>query len=337
MLALINDILDFSRIDSDGIKLQNESLDLHELLNQQRSLFNPMAQEKGLALSLEVSPSLPKYVRGDALRIRQILQNLLSNAIKFTDRGTITIEAAAAGATSEAETRTISLGVRDTGIGIPESEFDNLYVPFFQLNEASVVNRGTGLGLPIAKMLTELMDGEISVESTPGAGSYFCAKLQLELAQPTESTLPESYEPKEMSTSSVAGLRVLLAEDNPVNAGLVKLYLNSSGTILDVAGNGAEAVEMHASGHYDAILMDFEMPIMDGLEATRRIRQAESGSSHRVPIIGVTANALDEDIKRCLDAGMNTVLSKPFKKAQLIQMIAGVTSAGGNSKGVAAN
>lgn len=320
MLELINDILDFTRIDSKGITLNQEPIDLHTLLQHLLAMFTPMATEKLLTLDLQIADEVPQWVIGDQLRIQQILQNLLSNAVKFTDQGSITISAAIPDADSDRRVIPISLCVHDTGMGIPEQEFDNLFMPFFQLNDAASINRGTGLGLPITRTLAELMGGDISVESRPGEGSRFCANILLEQVagdhQTTRAAVPISN-----PSYSVDGLRVLLAEDNPVNTGLVQLYLRGSGVKLDLATNGVETCDLHQNNGYDVILMDCEMPVMDGFKATRRIRDAETGASRQTPIIGVTANALDEDISRCLRAGMNSVLSKPFNKSQLLQQL----------------
>lgn len=325
MLELINDILDFVRPDSEGITLHNEPIDLHRLLAQVAAMFVTMASQKTISLRLEIADAVPQWVLGDQLRIRQILQNLVSNAVKFTNAGSVTITAFVAEHADDCVFQPINLCVIDTGTGIPEAEFDNLFTPFFQLNDAVSVNRGTGLGLPISKMLAELMGGKIRIDSAQGEGSRFCAELMLEPA-PQQGSAASNSAITTLATPSVAGMRILLAEDNPVNAGLVKLYLRDSGAILDTVVNGAEACDNLESTPYDVILMDCEMPIMDGFEATRRIRGGAHVGRENTPIIGVTANAMDDDLRRCLRAGMTSVLNKPFNKSQLMEALSTIAA-----------
>ncbi|GEM_PF-506161 len=321
MLELINDVLDYARIDAHGLSLQHEPLDLHSLLNHLENQFRPLADRKSLQLELTVDDRLPLQVAGDQLRIRQILQNLLSNAVKFTDQGSVTLSAEPVMDSDRTDGRqVIRFCVTDTGIGIPQDAHGNLFRPFFQLDNTASVNVGTGLGLPIVSMLTDLMGGTVDVQSAPGQGSQFCANLLLEPLQ-TSEIRPASSAPEKAVAASLSGLRILLAEDNPVNARLTQLYLRDSGSTLDHVVNGEEACKMQQQRRYDAILMDCQMPIMDGFQATRRIREMESDSDHRLPIIGVTANALPTDIEQCLNAGMTRVLNKPFNKSQLIELI----------------
>lgn len=321
MLELINDVLDYARIDADGLSLQHEPLELHSLLHHLENQFRPLAARKSLRLELAIDNRLPVQVAGDQLRIRQVVQNLLSNAVKFTDRGSVTLSAAPVTDSDRADGRQmIRLCVTDTGIGIPQGAHDSLFTPFFQLDNAASVNAGTGLGLPIAGMLANLMEGTIDVQSTPGRGSRFCANLVLEpLKIPdTRIAIPA---PENTVAASLSGLRILLAEDNPVNARLTRLYLRDTGSTLDHAVNGKEACDMQQRNRYDVILMDCQMPVMDGFQATRRLREMEADPDHRLPIIGVTANALATDIEQCLEAGMTRVLNKPFNKSQLIELI----------------
>lgn len=321
MLELINDVLDYARIDSEGLSLQHESLDLHGLLHHLENQFRPLATQKSLQLDLAIDDRLPVQVAGDQLRIRQILQNLLSNAVKFTHQGSVTLSAAPVTDSDRADGRQmIRLCVTDTGTGIPQEAHDSLFTPFFQLSNTASVNVGTGLGLPIARMLADLMEGTIEVQSTPGQGSRFCANLLLE-PQKTPDIRAASNAPENTAAASLSGLCILLAEDNPVNARLTQLYLRDTGSTLDHVVNGEEACEMQQRNRYDAILMDCQMPVMDGFQATRRIREMEADSDRRLPIIGVTANALPTDIEQCLDAGMTRVLNKPFNKSQLIELI----------------
>jgi signal transduction histidine kinase/CheY-like chemotaxis protein/PAS domain-containing protein len=318
MLELINDIVDFTRIDAAGIKLKNEPIDLHELMQHLVSMFEPLTEKKTLSLQLHIDTEVPQWVLGDQLRIRQILQNFLSNAVKFTDRGSITISAEASELGHAPDWTRISFCVADTGIGIPEEEFENLFIPFVQLDEAAAVNRGTGLGLPITRMLTELMEGNVT-------------NIQLEKAPRPVGAAAEEETVSSSMPASLKGLRVLLAEDNPVNAALVKQYLKNSGATLDTAANGAEALALQQNASYDVILMDCEMPVMDGFEATHRIREANR--LHNLPdnpIIGVTANALNDDIRSCREAGMSDVLTKPFTKLQLLALLGEVAGAQGN-------
>jgi CheY-like chemotaxis protein len=274
-------------------------------------LFAPLAHDKGLQLSMEFDPSLPAWVKGDAGRIRQVLLNLIGNAVKFTDSGHVKVRAKREPGLSD-DRPGLSLEVEDTGIGISPEALPRLFTPFFQADQS---NRrrfgGSGLGLVISKRLTEAMGAELYVESEPGRGSTFLFKLPLE---------PLSHSPgallSEMAASHLPAPlkgKVLLVEDNPVNRTLAVAMLNRLGIEPTEAENGLAALQAMDGTSFDMVLMDCQMPVMDGFEATRAIRAREHGQLvTRTPIVAITANALSGDSERCLQAGMDAYLAKPY-------------------------
>ncbi len=313
LLAIINDVLDLSTIESGQLALDKSPFALGSVLSQAVKVVSPAAAAKGLAIEVDADAAIPAHLVGDPLRLGQVLVNLLSNAVKFTDVGRVTVSTRLVPAAGTA-TAAIRIEVRDSGIGIEPERLSRLFQPFEQ-GDASMSRRfgGTGLGLAISKRLIELMDGRLWGRSQPGVGSTFSLELPLRAAEtpsvpsrPLPAALPE---PKPISP-----LRLLIAEDNPVNQRVASRMLQKLGYQADVVENGRLAVEAAERQAYDVIFMDVQMPELDGLEATRRIK-ARTGVSPW--IIALTAHALDDDRQQCLAAGMNDFLSKPVQLTEL--------------------
>ncbi len=317
LLSIINDILDFSKIDAGRIELDEQPLALQQCVSEVLDLVLPAARLKGLTMACEVDAALPAAVIGDAGRLRQVLVNLLSNAVKFTQEGHVRLLVGRAEEQAEdAVAKTAAVGdrqpvrvkfsVEDTGIGIEPAAQERLFQPFEQ-EDASITRRfgGTGLGLAISRELVELMGGAIAVDSTPGQGSCFSFVIPL-----LPSAVPNGAENVESTTAPGANdLRVLLAEDNAVNQRVGMRMLERMGLQADLASNGREVIEAMQRRTYDVVLMDVQMPEMDGLEAARRVREIH-GDAPR--IIGLTANVLEEERQACFAAGMNDFLPKPI-------------------------
>lgn len=332
LLALINDILDFSKIEARKLELERRRFNLAGHLVKTVSLLDVQARQKGLGLSYAIEDGVPDFVAGDPARLRQILNNLIMNAIKFTDRGSVTVSVKA---TEETEDLiTVKYSVLDTGIGIPEAKQKLLFTPFSQIDSSNTRRfGGTGLGLAISKQLAEMMGGRIGVKSAEGAGSTFWFTARFEKAN------AEDAEPTEEERDGIAGMRerkqaeieakdrcrngrILLAEDNSTNQLIAASLLEKIGCIVDVVATGVAALEALEAKTYDLILMDCQMPEMDGYEATKKIREKESASgAKRTPIVAMTAHALNGDREKCLAAGMDDYLSKPIDLRELFAAV----------------
>ncbi|BAP45605.1 response regulator [Pseudomonas sp. 21LCFQ02] len=316
LLKVINDILDFSRIERDALQIEGIAFNIAELIQSSTQAFNPTAQQQGLVLDLQLQAGIEQLeVLGDPTRIRQILVNLIGNALKFTEIGGVRVEAG--WRALDGDQVRIICTVHDSGIGIRADRLESMFNAFQQA-DSSISRRygGTGLGLSIARTLAERMGGSLHAHSEEGAGSVFTLELNL----PRTTGSQAQHSPTVVNTAELNGERcVLLVEDNPVNRTVVEAMLHSLGFSVDVAVDGAEAVYKAQAAHHAVILMDCRLPIMDGYEATRRIRQIEG--LEQVPIIALTANALHGDRDACLQAGMNDYLSKPFKQADLHQVL----------------
>jgi signal transduction histidine kinase/AmiR/NasT family two-component response regulator len=314
LLQVINGILDYSKIEAGKVTLDRTGFEMAAVVEAVRALLVPAAERKNIAFVVQVPPGVPRLL-GDPFRLQQVVLNLAANAVKFTERGCVTIEVGGAPDGPGWRTR---VTVRDTGIGIDAEAQAHLFAPFAQA-DASTTRRygGTGLGLAICKQLTELMGGRIGVESRPDEGSAFWIELTL----PRDVTAPDgaaAVAPADpLSAESGRRYQVLLAEDNATNQRVATFMLKALGCDVQIAPNGRLAVDAWRRGAFDLILMDCQMPEMDGFEATRAIRAAAAAGGARTPIIAVTANAMDGDRQRCLAAGMDDYVSKPMTKVAL--------------------
>lgn len=317
LLALLNDILDFSKIEAGKMELESIPVSLGGLVEGTLALFYSRASEKGLSLRSEFAEDAPQAVLGDPVRLRQILANFLNNAIKFTEQGEVVVLVSS----SQRFPEGVRLAVRDTGIGIPEERQAQLFEAFTQA-DASTTRKygGTGLGLAICRRLAEMMGGHIGVQSKPNEGSTFYVDLPLLVleARLVMASETQTANPAELDSQTLVDRRILLVEDNEVNRKVAIRLLEKLDLQVDVAANGLEAVEKATSQHYDLILMDCQMPEMDGYEATVRIREWERQTGRsRTPIVALTAHALSGDREKCLAVGMDDYLSKPIKPDEL--------------------
>jgi len=330
LLALINDILDFSKIEAGKLELECADFDLRESVGNVMEFLTPKAREKNVEMSCRIDSGVPARARGDAARIQQILINLVGNAVKFTHEGRVAVAAVREEFTDSGVV--IRFEVSDTGIGIPATEQERLFSPFSQL-DASTTRRygGSGLGLAICKRLVELMGGDIGVRSAPGEGSTFWFTVVLMEAQ---SDAPGGVIPADPDRADpeaeVAGrrrtapsrVRVLLADDHEISQEVAATILRRAGYDCDVVANGAEAVRAVTTNHYDLVVMDCQMPDVDGFQAARAIREHEQAAGRgRVPIIALTANAIRGDRDRCLLAGMDDYVTKPIDPKRFIETL----------------
>ena len=318
LLSLINDILDISKIESGKMQISRAPCDLRDIFRRIEDITALQARNKSLIITYQHDSVSHCRVNADELRIEQILVNIVSNAIKYTPEGK-TVNLIAEEEPAEGNRYHYRFIVRDTGIGISEDYLPHLFESFTR-EERTTVNRiqGTGLGLAITAKVVEMMGGTISVKSTVGEGSEFTVDLELEALE--EHRAEES----ESSVIDFSGSRVLLVEDNDVNAEIVCMILSQYGITVERAENGQaglEQVQKHAGGYYDAVLMDIQMPVMNGYEATRAIRALEGTYCQALPIIAMSANAYDEDVKACLAAGMNAHIAKPFSPDALVKLL----------------
>lgn len=321
LLSVINDILDFSKIEAGMMELEKTPFSLKELVEEVVSLFSIQVQQKNLTLLAHVGPTVPDAILGDSQRIRQILLNLMGNAVKFTATGKIVVSVAAT--TTGTSEVGLEIAVADTGIGISPQALERLFKPFSQ-GDSSMTRKygGTGLGLTISRRLAEKMGGTLEVKSSEGQGSTFYFRFQAEWfdPHPAESGSPVSIAIKP-NTALVSPLKILLAEDHPVNQKVTSLMLRKLGYQADIVNNGLEVLEFVQRHRYDLILMDLQMPEMDGVEATRRIRANESERGYRPHIVALTASVLAEDRENFFAAGIDDFLGKPVKYETLSQLL----------------
>ena len=318
LLKVINDILDFSRIERAELDLEHIPFNLADLISSCAQAFQHSAVQRGLDLSLQIPEDMHTLqVQGDPTRIRQILVNLVGNALKFTEHGRVSIEPQ--WQSLDHELLWFTCTVRDSGIGISAESLELMFNAFQQA-DSSISRRygGTGLGLSIARTLAERMGGTLRAQSEEGLGSVFTLEIPLALFK-QKMPVPAPRVPAANNNNNGNGRNVLLVEDNPVNQTVIEAMLRSLGFTVSVATDGAQAVRSAESLIFEAILMDCRLPIMDGYEATRQIRQLPGCSD--VPIIALTANALQGDREACLSAGMNDYLAKPFKRTDLQQIL----------------
>ena len=327
LMGILDDVLDYSRIEAGQLRFEHLPLSLADTLERVADLFNARIEQKGLTLSIDIADDVPPQVLGDALRLSQVINNLVGNAVKFTERGGIRVSVQ-----RTPDPERLRFAVNDTGIGIEPALQAGLFEAFAQ-GDGSITRRfgGSGLGLTICKRLVELMQGEIGLASAPGLGSefWFTARLPAVATVLPEPAAPPRPMPAELSEQEMAeagkplrGRRVLLAEDNELNQIVALEFLHLLEMEVTVAADGAQAVaamQQAAAGHFAVVLMDLHMPVMDGLEATRRIRALPSGAG--VPVIGMTAAAMADDRARCFAAGMVDHLAKPVMPEQLLEVL----------------
>ena len=315
LLGIVNNILDFSRIEAGKVEIESGDFHLESVFANVASQLADSAARKGLSLEIAIAPELPDVVRGDPLRLGQVLLNLVSNAIKFTETGGVAVSARQM--ESGPDGLLMRVEVRDTGIGMTDTQVSRLF-RLFEQGDSSTTRKygGTGLGLAISKQLVELAGGEIGVRSTPAGGSVFW--FTMPLARATGQVAVHDALP--VSSDMIRGARVLLVEDNPVNQLVARELLEHAGVTVTVAGNGQEAIDCLLKATYDCVLMDVQMPVMDGFEATRRIRATPAIAGVR--IIAMTANAGNEDHARCREAGMDDFITKPIRLQLLYSVLA---------------
>jgi signal transduction histidine kinase/ActR/RegA family two-component response regulator len=324
LLTIINDILDLSKLEAGRMELEAVPFDLHECVEGALALMRVVSAEKGLELAAEIRPGTPQTIVGDGERLRQILLNLLNNAVKFTDSGRVTVRVESRPAQAHGAIL-VHIAVRDTGLGVPADRIDRLFQPFSQA-DASITRRygGTGLGLAISRRLAEAMGGTMWADSSgvPGEGSTFHVEIATRAAAPPSVPAPGSDGPLELDPGHAERhpLDILLVEDNAVNQKLALRLLERMGYKADLAANGREAVQAVERRRYDLVLMDVQMPEMDGLEATRAI-VAQIPQAQRPWIVAMTANAMDSDRQRCMEAGMNAYIAKPIEVEELVAAV----------------
>ncbi|MES2018290.1 MAG: ATP-binding protein [Pseudomonadota bacterium] len=314
LLVVINDILDLSKVEAGKLELESHPFALGDLLDELKALLRASIGQRPIHLQLEVEPAVPPWLLGDALRLRQVLFNLAGNAIKFSERGTVTV-AVRLLAQDQGQV-SLEFSVQDQGIGIANDKLGTIFDGFTQA-ETSTSRRfgGSGLGLAISKRLVDLMGGELQVRSVPGQGSRFYFGAPLRVAQAP----PANAQPDAGLGASLQGLRILVVDDNQLNQEIVMTVLRLLGAEVDVAGNGVEGMASALAGKHDVILMDMQMPDMDGLEATRRLRTHLSMRS--IPIIALTANVMEADRIACHAAGMDDYINKPIDFEELAACI----------------
>lgn len=324
LLSIINDIFDYSRIESGNISIKNEKFKVDQLIKDTTGFFKKSIDDKGLLLVVDFEKLSINELDGDVFKLKQILVNLISNAIKFTDEGSVIIIVETINRYDHVDLKLI---VEDTGIGISPDQLSKVFDEFKQL-EYYLTKRikGTGLGLSITKKLVDFMKGTITVESRQGTGSRFEVNIPFKTDTISKEIKKEEImnEPLQKQESKGKPVKILLAEDNEANQFLIKAITKSQDWDITVVENGAEAVEKYKDGKYDIILMDVQMPVMNGYEATRRIREIESEKGIHTPILALTAYAMKADKDICIEAGMDDYISKPFKRQQFLDAISDV-------------
>jgi signal transduction histidine kinase/DNA-binding response OmpR family regulator len=330
LLTLINDILDLSKVEAGKVELESTEMDLREVVSRAMEVVEARATAKGLWLRQTIAEGTPNYLIGDPNRLRQIIINLLGNSIKFTEKGGLDVRVEP----DPADNRPgrLRFCISDTGIGIPADKVDRLFKTFSQVDSSTTRKYGgTGLGLSISKQLVELMGGAIRVESDMGAGSrfYFTAGFGLQENQQPRAAVPAALA-TEQPENGLRGIRILLADDSEDNRYLILAYLKNAQVNVEIAENGAEASRMFRSGQYDVVLMDVEMPVMDGYEGTREIRRYEAERKLKpTPVLALTAHAFADMATTGFEAGFTALLTKPIRKATLLEALA--QHAGGRS------
>jgi len=340
LLMLINDILDFSKAEAGKMNLENIEYNLHELMDMTIKAHRPLTMEKQINLNLRISYTVPQKVCGDPHRLKQVLNNLIGNAVKFTREGSVDVSVN--GIEMDEDTMKLHFKVKDSGIGVAEKDRDKLFKSFSQVDDSqSREFGGTGLGLVISQQIVELMNGEITVKSEQGKGSTFEFVIPVNLpeARPEHMEEPEisgaieemqqqkadaAYtlaQSKQNLNAEAGTLRILLADDDRISCLITARMLNKLGYYVDTVDNGLEAIHLlEADSSYDMVLMDIQMPVMDGLESTYAIRHSGKIQNRNIPIIAITANAFKDDQAQVIAAGMNGALSKPVQMERLAEL-----------------
>ena len=322
LLSLINDILDMSRIENGKMEIMDEVFSLRRLLSDLEGMMRSQAESKGILFTVDLDIT-HSDIQGDPVRLRQVLVNLLSNAVKFTPEGgqiRLLVQE-----TGSDETRAAFLfSVKDNGIGIAQEHQKRIFDSFEQIGSSSAKSAGTGLGLPISSSIVNAMGGELKVRSSPHKGAEFYFQVVFQLSGHPAETAPSVPEPKVPGPAPLDGVRILLAEDNDLNAEIATELLQMNGAHIERVSNGLEALEYftgNPAGTYHVILMDIRMPVMDGLEATRRIRSSTDPDGSSIPIVAMTANSFKEDSDAAAQAGMTGFVSKPVDMAYLLDVL----------------
>ncbi|MFW5684792.1 MAG: response regulator, partial [Spirochaetota bacterium] len=328
LTRIIDDVLDFSRIEANKLKIEVAPFDLIDLVESARSIFAQQAAEKGIDFRIELRDQAQRWYHGDQYRVRQVLHNLLSNAVKFTEHGEIVLTVRSQPISEHLHELTFE--VRDTGIGIKDSLRESIFESFQQGDISySKSYQGTGLGLSISRRLAKLMSGQLYFTSSEGEGSVFFFTLPLHLdhdegptAAPESAAGSESVATSEGPREGERAERVLIAEDNAINVLVIRTVLERAGYLVETAATGREVLDLLAARRFGLVLMDISMPDVDGIEATRRIRDGEVGPANRhVPIIAITAHSMRGDREEFLAAGMDEYLSKPFSKQRMLDLV----------------
>jgi len=320
LLVIISDILDFSRIESGKIKIEASDFSFRLLIHELETLIQFKTTDKGIDFRIFADDRIPQVLHGDATRLKQVLSNLLNNAYKFTDTGYIHLHI---NLLSEDEEQVVLyFRVEDTGIGIPHTSRHLLFQAFSQVNTKAKVRKGTGLGLAICKQIVKMMDGEIGIDGEEGKGSIFWFTVKLRKARKSlQEDIPVIPESRKGLYRERNNLLVLLVEDNKINQKITTFHLTRMGHEVDIVEDGRAALEKIENKRYDLVILDLQMPVMDGFETARKIRELEKESTRAIPIIALTANAMKGDRELCLDAGMNAYISKPFTYQDLEKSI----------------
>ena len=333
LLAIINDILDFSRIESGKLKLENIEFSIKDLVQKTAQILDFEAKRKKLNLKLEISKDINYNIYGDPLRINQILINLTKNAVKYTEMGMVTISLSEISKNSD--NAVLRISIKDSGSGFSEEIIQKLFGSLDNSGRVKLTKdfqyTGVGFGIPIIRHLVGMMGGEMFLISETGKGSEIALNLPFKLstedaAKPTGITISNEFSGKEVEDKPHDQINILVAEDNVVNQRLVKELLSRKSYQVTIVENGLKIFDVLENTRFDAILMDIQMPIMDGLEATSIIREIEKGTGKHIPIIGITAYAVKADKEKCVSAGMDDYMSKPFVKEEFYKMIEKYTS-----------
>jgi signal transduction histidine kinase/DNA-binding response OmpR family regulator len=314
LMSLINDILDSSKIEAGKLRIEKQGFDIRRVVKSVIDLLHSKAVQKENLLNCTVHPNIPEIIVGDQARIYQVLINLIDNAIKYTEQGAIDVEIGAL--KEEGIYVDLFFKIKDTGVGIPSHKHSEIFESFVQVKEGRIREEGSGLGLSIVKKIIDLLGGEISVDSKEGEGSVFEVVLPFEITFKKNSSV---LLPKERF-NNLNGKKILLAEDNQMNQNLVLMYFKNFDVHIDLVNNGTHAVRSVQEKAYDVVLMDVQMPDCDGIEATSKIRALE-GDKSTVPILAMTAYAFKDEIKKCLEVGMNAHISKPLEKESFLYLI----------------